>query len=105
VAAQNQPQTQAGTGAGSDAREKSRKRTLIGVVTSDTMNKTRVVMVERRISHHKYGKFLTRRKKFKAHDEQNQYRVGDKVVIVETRPISREKRWKVERLIERPQEV
>lgn len=87
------------------SRPKSRKRKLVGVVTSDKMAKTRVVLVERRISHAKYGKFLTRRKKYKAHDEKNEYRVGDKVVIVETRPMSREKRWKVERLLERPQEV
>ncbi len=86
-------------------RPESRRRELTGVVTSDKMNKTRIVMVERRIAHRKYGKLLTRRKKFKAHDEKNEYRVGDRVVIVETRPLSREKRWRVERLVERPQEV
>lgn len=87
------------------AREKSRKRTLVGVVTSDKMAKTRVVLVERRVSHGKYGKFLTKRTKFKVHDEKNEYRVGDRVEIVESRPLSREKRWKVTRLLERPQEV
>jgi small subunit ribosomal protein S17 len=86
-------------------REKSRKRKLIGVVVSDKMNKTRVVLVERRYSHLKYGKFLTGRKKFKAHDENNQYKVGDRVVIVEHRPLSREKRWKVIKLLDRPQEA
>ena len=91
MATENKPQAAATPAAGKDARDKSRKRELIGVVTSDKMNKTRVVMVERRISHHKYGKFLTRRKKFKAHDEQNQYRVGDKVLIVEMRPLSHKK--------------
>lgn len=87
------------------SRSKSRKRELVGVVTSDKMNKTRVVMVERRLAHEKYGKYMTKRSKYKAHDEKNEYRVGDRVVISEARPLSREKRWRVERLIERPQEV
>ncbi len=86
-------------------RAKSAKRVLIGVVVGDKMNKTRVVMVERRLAHAKYGKYMTRRAKYKAHDEKNEYRVGDRVAIVESRPLSREKRWRVERLIERPQEV
>ena len=84
---------------------KIHKRELIGVVTSDKMTKTRVVLVERRLSHKKYGKFMTSRQKYKAHDEKNEYKVGDKVVIVESRPLSRDKRWRVERLIERPQEA
>lgn len=93
------------TKADNAGREKSRKRKLIGIVTSDKMDKTRVVLVERRFSHVKYGKFLTARKKYKAHDERNEYKVGDKVEIVESRPLSREKRWKVEKLIERPQQA
>lgn len=92
----------AGTKAG---REESSRRTLIGIVTSDKMDKTRVVVVERRLSHAKYGKYLTSRTKYKAHDEQNQYKVGDRVMIVESRPLSRDKRWRVEKLIERPQEA
>lgn len=86
-------------------RPKSRRRVLVGVVTSDKMNKTRVVQVERRVSHGKYGKYLTKRSKFKAHDERNEYKVGDKVEIIEIRPMSREKRWRVEKLLERPQEA
>lgn len=86
-------------------RTESRRREMIGVVTSDKMQKTRVVMVERRLSHGKYGKFMTSRKKYKAHDEKNEYKVGDRVLIVEARPLSREKRWRVEKLIERPQEA
>ena len=86
-------------------REKSRRRELVGVVTSDKMQKTRVVTVERRLSHAKYGKFMTRRKKYKAHDEKNEYKLGDRVLIVEARPLSRDKRWRVEKLIERPQEA
>lgn len=86
-------------------RPKSTKRTLVGVVVGDKMDKTRVVVVERRLSHAKYGKYMTRRAKYKAHDEKNEYRVGDRVEIVESRPLSREKRWRVERLLERPQEA
>ena len=86
-------------------RDKTRKRKLVGVVVSDKMDKTRVVLVERRFSHLKYGKFLTGRAKYKAHDEKNEYKTGDKVVIIESRPLSREKRWKVIELLERPQEA
>jgi len=86
-------------------RETSPKRKMTGVVTSDKMNKTRVVLVERRVSHGKYGKYLTKRTKFKAHDEKNEYKTGDKVIIVESRPLSRDKRWRIEKLIERPQEA
>lgn len=96
---------QASENAAAAGRPKSRKRKLIGVVVSDKMDKTRVVMVERRHSHLKYGKYMTARKKFKAHDEKNEFRTGDRVVIVEHRPLSRDKRWKVIKLIERPQEV
>ena len=87
------------------AEHKIHKRRMIGVVTSDKMNKTRVVLVERRVADRKYGKYLTSRTKYKAHDEKNEYKTGDKVVIVESRPLSRDKRWRVERLIERPQEA
>ena len=86
-------------------REKSHRRELVGVVTSDKMQKTRVVTVERRLSHAKYGKLLTSRKKYKAHDEKNEYKLGDRVLIVEARPLSRDKRWRVEKLIERAQEA
>jgi small subunit ribosomal protein S17 len=95
----------AGSSAVKAGRAKSRRRKLVGVVTSDKMTKTRVVMVERRLSHSKYGKYMTKRAKYKAHDEKNEYRLGDRVVIVESRPLSREKRWRVERLVERPQEA
>ena len=100
--ADNKTEAQSGEEGGRGA---SRRRELVGVVTSDKMQKTRVVMVERRLSHAKYGKFMTSRKKYKAHDEKNEYKVGDRVLIVEARPLSREKRWRVEKLIERPQEA
>jgi small subunit ribosomal protein S17 len=93
-------------GAGADnGRGKSMRRELIGVVTSDKMQKTRVVLVERRLSHAKYGKYMTSRTKYKAHDEKNEYKTGDRVLIVESRPLSRDKRWRVEKLIERAPEA
>jgi small subunit ribosomal protein S17 len=98
-------ETKPAAAATEEGRVESRKRKMVGVITSDKMNKTRVVLVERRVSHGKYGKYLTKRTKFKAHDEKNEYKTGDKVVIVESRPLSRDKRWRVEKLIERPQEA
>ena len=102
-------ETQSGVGhshaaAGTNERGKIKRRELIGVVTSDKMQKTRVVLVERRLSHAKYGKYMTSRTKYKAHDEKNEFKTGDRVEIVESRPLSREKRWAVARLVSRPQE-
>ena len=71
------------------------------MVVSDRMQKTVVVSVERTVMHPKYKKHLRRRTKFKVHDEGNQCRVGDRVLIVECRPLSRDKRWRVSRVIER----
>ena len=90
---------------GTEGGAKMHRRELIGVVTSDKMKKTCVVVVERRLAHKKYGKFMTARQKYKAHDEKNEYKTGDRVEIVETRPLSREKRWRVEKLIERRQDI
>jgi small subunit ribosomal protein S17 len=104
IVATNQPAPPAPADA-VDERGKSRKRKMVGIVTSDKMDKTRVVLVERRVSHGKYGKYMTKRTKFKAHDERNEYKTGDKVEIIESRPLSRDKRWRVERLLERPQEA
>lgn len=72
-----------------------------GVVVSDRMQKTVVVSVERTVMHPRYKKYLRRRTKFKCHDEGNRCRVGDRVLIVECRPLSRDKRWRVSRVIER----
>jgi small subunit ribosomal protein S17 len=72
-----------------------------GVVISDRMHKTVIVSVERTVMHPKYKKYLRRRTKVKAHDESNQSHVGDRVVIVECRPLSRDKRWRVSRIVER----
>ena len=88
-----------------DDRDKARKRKMVGIVTSDKMNKTRVVMVTRRISHKTYSKYVTQRVKYKAHDEKNQYKQGDKVEIIEAAPISRDKRWRIERLVQKAEEI
>ncbi|HEX8430840.1 MAG TPA: 30S ribosomal protein S17 [Longimicrobium sp.] len=81
--------------------ERGRRKTRVGVVVSDKGDKTVVVKVERRFAHALYGKQVTRSKKYHAHDEQNEYHVGDTVRITETRPLSKLKRWRVSELIER----
>ena len=78
---------------------RSRRKTEIGTVTSDKMNKTRRVEVERLVPHPKYGKFLKRRTVCHAHDEGNTTHVGDIVEIMETRPLSKLKRWRIVRVV------
>lgn len=75
--------------------QNSGRRELTGLVISDKMNKTVVVEVTRRVKHPKYRKYINRRKSFKAHDEENVFKDGDRVVIRESRPLSRSKRWVV----------
>ena len=77
------------------------RRKMIGTITSDKMNKTVVVEVIRKAMDPVYKKYVRMRDKYKAHDEQNQYKVGDRVEITEHRPISRDKRWLVTRLLAR----
>ena len=89
------------TDARDDAAE-ARTKTRVGTVVSDRMDKTVVVSVERQFAHPLYTKQITRNSKFHAHDEENEYREGDVVRIVETRPTSRKKRWRVVELIDRP---
>lgn len=79
-----------------------RGRMLQGVVSSDKMDKTVVVQVTRRVLHKRYKKYIVLRTKYKAHDERNEYRTGDRVQIIESRPRSSQKRWRVNKLIERP---
>jgi small subunit ribosomal protein S17 len=81
---------------------KGRHKRLVGRVLSNRMDKTVVVQVERLGRHPRYGKVIRWRKKYKAHDEDNACRVGDMVRIVETRPLSREKRWRVEEVLRSP---
>ncbi|HVS26657.1 MAG TPA: 30S ribosomal protein S17 [Burkholderiales bacterium] len=79
--------------------ETASKRTLSGRVVSDKMNKTVTVLVERTVRHPRYGKIITRSKKYHAHDEKNEYHEGDVVIIEECRPIAKTKAWQVTRLI------
>ena len=81
--------------------QRKRRKTRVGVVTSDKSDKTVTVVVERQFAHPLYGKQVKRTKKYHAHDETNEYKQGDLVRIVETRPLSKTKRWRVEELIER----
>lgn len=81
--------------------ERNLRKTRIGVVVSDKMDKTIVVAVVRKVKHPLYKKYITRTKKFKAHDELNQCGIGDKVKIVETRPISKDKCWRLVEIIEK----
>lgn len=80
-------------------------RTLTGRVVSDKMDKTITVLIERRVKHPVYGKYLKRSTKLHAHDENNQCQVGDKVTISETRPLSKTKSWALVEIVERVQVV
>ena len=81
--------------------ERNFRKTRIGIVTSDKMDKTVVVRVESRTRHPLYGKIVTTSKKYKAHDENNEAHMGDKVMIMETRPLSKEKRWRMTEILEK----
>ena len=74
---------------------------MVGTVVSDKMDKTVVVMVERLVKHRLYHKYIRRRAKFAAHDEANNCQVGDKVMITESRPLSKTKKWRVSKIIEK----
>jgi small subunit ribosomal protein S17 len=88
-------------GEGITAIERTSRKTRVGLVVSDKMMKTVVVSIERRVEHPVYGKMVRRTKKLKAHDEQNEAKTGDTVRIMETRPLSKDKRWRVVEIIER----
>ena len=94
--------TEETTPAGEATQERGRRKVRQGVVVSSKQDKTVTVLVERRFPHPLYGKQQTRTKKYHAHDEKNEYQVGDVVRIQETRPLSKTKRWRVVELIERP---
>ena len=100
----NQTQTTAGAasaGAAMSEKPYGGRKVRIGLVVSDKMQKTVVVQIDRRVPHPIYGKMVTRSKKFKAHDEENSAKQGDTVRIVETRPLSKDKRWRVVEIVER----
>ena len=77
------------------------RKTRIGTVVSDKMDKTVVVSIERRVQHPVYGKMVRRTKRLKAHDEQNAAKTGDTVRVMETRPLSKDKRWRLVEIVER----
>jgi len=82
-----------------DQDQRGSRRTILGTVTSTKMDKTAVITVIRRVRDRRFHKFVTRRVKYKAHDEKNTAKVGDLVEIVEARPMSRTKRWRIVRTI------
>ncbi len=82
-------------------KQKTKKRQLVGKVISNKMNKTVVVLVERLVKHALYHKYIRRRSKYAAHNENNSCSIGDKVLIIESRPISKSKKWKVSKIIEK----
>ena len=82
-----------------------RHRALIGIVVSDKMDKTVVVQVNRRYKHARYKKYVNRRIKYKAHDERNEAHTGDRVRIVESRPLSGQKRWRMATIVEKATDV
>ena len=85
----------------SEVTERNLRKTRVGKVVSDKMDKTIVVAIEDNIKHPKYGKVVKRTVKLKAHDENNECRIGDRVEVMETRPLSKDKRWRVTTIIEK----
>ena len=85
--------------------DRGNRKSRVGVVVSNKMAKTVVVRVERRVADRKYGKIVTRAEKYKAHDEAQACKIGDRVRIVETRPVSKDKRWRVAETLEKGAEV
>jgi len=90
---------------GAAETEVRRKRELVGIVVSNKMDKTCVVQVVRRYKHPKYKKYVNERQRYKAHDEKNDANIGDKVTIVESRPLSKDKRWRLQSVLERAEAV
>lgn len=91
----------AGATSAAETTERNARKTRVGVVVSDKMAKTVVVAIERRVRHPVYGKMMTRTKKLKAHDEENSAKLGDTVRIMETRPLSKDKRFRLVEIVER----
>jgi len=85
----------------SSSKKSIRKKTLTGIVVSDRMDKTVVVEVERIVQHPSYKKYVHGKKKYMVHDEENECKIGDKVLIIESRPLSRRKRWRIVETLEK----
>jgi small subunit ribosomal protein S17 len=81
--------------------ERNLRKTRVGIVTSDKMDKTIVVSVSEHVKHPLYGKIMKRTYKLKAHDENNECKLGDKVQVMETRPLSKDKRWRLVQIVEK----
>lgn len=81
--------------------ERGRRQTMVGTVVSDKMDKTVVVEVEKTVMHRLYRRYIKRRQKYYAHDENNDCSVGDRVEIAASRPLSKQKRWRLQRVLER----
>ncbi len=81
--------------------KKSLKRTLVGTVVSDKREKTVTVLVERRVKHELYGKIVMKSSKYHAHDENDEYKMGDTIEIIESRPLSKTKNWVASRLVQK----
>src|SRR5690349_10963876 len=95
-------QTATGTAAGAKGTQpRPSRKTRVGLVVSDKMQKTVVVAIDRRVPHPVYGKMVTRTTRLKAHDEENSAKTGDTVRIMETRPLSKDKRWRVVEILDR----
>ena len=91
----------AGTAGAKAPQARPSRKTRVGLVVSDKMQKTVVVAIDRRVPHPVYGKMVTRTTRLKAHDEENSAKVGDTVRIMETRPLSKDKRWRVVEILDR----
>ncbi len=81
--------------------ERGNKKTQVGIVVSDKMDKTVVVKVSHLVRHSAYNKYIKRSVKYKAHDETNSCKMGDRVQIIESRPLSKDKRWRIKQILER----
>lgn len=84
-----------------EANAETKRRKMTGVVVKDKMDKTVVIEVEKFLKHPKYHKYLKTKKRYKAHDEKNECSIGDKVLIIESRPLSKEKRWVVKEIVKK----
>ena len=84
-----------------DSTERGKRKVLTGTVVSDKMEKTAVVSIERLVKHETYGKYVRRRNKFKVHDEKNECKIGDVIRFMETRPLSKDKRWRLVDFVQR----
>jgi small subunit ribosomal protein S17 len=81
--------------------ERGKRKVMTGIVVSDKMAKTAVVSIERLVKHPTYGKYVRRRNKFKVHDEKNECKIGDVIRFMETRPLSKDKRWRLVDFVQR----